>query len=574
MFASPDSIQGTASNPPAPSFAQVGFEVARAAMAGGNGLVAADGILDALNAALTLSGSALGIVRHTRRSAFFTPPAESEAASPVGLEWLAARGTLAPLARCSFGMDDSLVSLMDHEDAPVILDRTIPAEGIHHAAELSLLPPGCSPVVLNLGRQTDRVGIIALTSASPEDESAAREVLAGLAPTLTLALATLARERDASLERAQERMMLTALATLSQPVLMLDDAGTILDANAAAHAAYGYSPGELAGQVFHSLVAEQHGRPSPDSDTIGDTLPVWRGTPAFTPVVDGVWRSRERHRRKDGSEFPTSVVRAPVTDDAGRASGEVVIARDLTAEQQLEAHIRQHDRLAALGELVGGVAHELNNPLAGISAFAQLLLEDPLTDEQLESVRMVKREADRAAAVVRDLLLFARRTGSRMTALDLNELVRATVRLRAYHFRSRGVELELDLDESLPYINGDQQKLQQVLLHLLGNAEDALGDDGQKVIRVRTFVEGGGGGVTMEVQDTGRGMSAQALAHAFDPFFTTKHAGAGTGLGLSVSYGIVEAHGGMLSVDSVPGRFTTVRVQLPCPRESAMERDG
>lgn len=161
-----------------------------------------------------------------------------------------------------------------------------------------------------------------------------------------------------------------------------------------------------------------------------------------------------------------------------------------------------------------------------------------------------------------------------MTALDLNELVRATVRLRAYHFRSRGVELELELDESLPYINGDQQKLQQVLLHLLSNAEDALGEEGQKVIRVRTFVEDGGGSVAMEVHDTGRGMSGQALAHAFDPFFTTKNAGAGTGLGLSVSYGIVEAHGGMLSVDSVPGRFTTVRVQLPCPRESVMERDG
>lgn len=184
-------------------------------------------------------------------------------------------------------------------------------------------------------------------------------------------------------------------------------------------------------------------------------------------------------------------------------------------------------------------------------------------------MRLVKREADRATAVVRDLLLFSRNTGSRLAALDLNDLVRSTVRLRAYHLNAGGVELTLELAERLPLINGDEQKLQQVLLHLIGNAEEALHGAKLRSITVRTLAESDR--VILEVHDTGHGMSERARMHAFEPFFTTKGTGAGRGLGLSVSYGIIEAHGGLLTVDSTPGRHTTVRVLLPLPADSAYD---
>lgn len=563
------------------SVADAGVEIARVVVAADGIRSAADSILDVLHSTLPLAGSALGIRRRTQFRAFFSPQPGQEPGSDEIMEWIVARGTVEALLHQKVLMSHSIASLVQEAGQPVLLDGPESQRSFANTAELKLLPGGscvdCAAadgpprIVLRLANGSTTMAMVVVSPASMDSVTSICSALGELAPTLVLALETLARERDDRVLRKQERMMLTALAALSQPVLMLNADGTVRDANAAALEAYGYERHQLFEIPFstlidsrpHDLIDARPDGTEPGRPQHAGSLHARRGTPAFTPAVGGMLRSREVHRRKDGSVFPVSVARAPVQDDNGVTTGEVVIVRDLTTELQLEAHVRQHDRLAALGELVAGVAHELNNPLAGISAFAQLLLEDPLTDEQHESVQMVKREADRASAVIRDLLLFSRRTGSHMSLLDLNELVKATVRLRAYHFRTNGVRLDLELDESLPYIHGDNQKLQQVLLQLLGNAEEAIGADGERAVRIRTLQENDGDSVVLEVHDTGRGMSAEARAHAFDPFFTTKHAGAGTGLGLSVAYGIVEAHGGMLTVDSSPGQFTTVRVVLP-----------
>lgn len=600
MLALPEPVPESRAPFTASLAANAGIEIARVVVAANGIRAAASGILDVLEARLPIAGSAVGIRRRTQFRAFFSPQPGQEQGSEEIVEWIGARGSLAALSEHKVGMSRSIASLVQEAGQPIVFHSNSNCGAFASSAEWELLRNSgagngsdgsdytdggnadSEQVYVNRGdtrepdtrivlRLADGSSAMAMLVLSPATAGAVPDIcdaLAELAPVLVLALATLARERDDRVLRKQERMMLTALAALSQPVLMLNATGVIRDANVAAHAAYGYERDELAGLPFRHLVDPRSDESEPALMHRADMLHAWRGTPAFTPAVSGMLRSREMHRRKDGSAFSVSVLRAPVVDDDGMTTGEVVIVRDLTAELQLEAHVRQHDRLAALGELVGGVAHELNNPLTGISAFAQLLLEDPLTNEQLESVRMVKREADRAASVISDLLLFSRRTGSRMSALDLNELVKATVRLRAYHFRSGGVNLVMELSESLPYIHGDSQKLQQVLLHLLSNAEDALGDEGERMIRIRTFPEGEDEGVVLEVHDTGRGMSDEARAHAFDPFFTTKHTGAGTGLGLSVAYGIVELHGGMLTVESSPGNFTTVRVLLPCSADS------
>jgi two-component system NtrC family sensor kinase len=238
-------------------------------------------------------------------------------------------------------------------------------------------------------------------------------------------------------------------------------------------------------------------------------------------------------------------------------------ARD--RERTLTEAMHQAEKLAAIGELVAGVAHELNNPLTSISTFAQLLLDDALTTDQQESVHEIKREADRAVAVIRDLLSFSRKTGPRLVPVDLNTLVQHTLRLRSYSLQSAGIEVHTALDPALPVTVGDDQKFQQVLLNLVVNAEYAMHRNERRDLLVRTEqrIENGVPWIAVSVHDTGCGMTPDVQKHIFEPFFTTKPAGVGTGLGLSVSYGIVQAHGGRIDVETAPGGGSTFTVLLP-----------
>ena len=235
--------------------------------------------------------------------------------------------------------------------------------------------------------------------------------------------------------------------------------------------------------------------------------------------------------------------------------------RNLTEERKIAEHMSRTEKLAAIGELMAGVAHELNNPLTGISTFAQLLLEDELAGEQLESVNLIKREADRAIGVIRDLLLFARTTDGRDVPIQINTIVQHTVRLRALASRSGGIEVHTQLDPSDPQVRGDEQKLQQVLLNLLVNAESAMKNSLVRhlsvVTRCRHDV------VTIVISDTGHGMPDLVRQRVFEPFFTTKPPGEGTGLGLSVSYGIIQAHRGSIAVESTPDIGTSFTITLP-----------
>jgi two-component system NtrC family sensor kinase len=233
----------------------------------------------------------------------------------------------------------------------------------------------------------------------------------------------------------------------------------------------------------------------------------------------------------------------------------------VSAERRVEEQLRHTEKMVALGELVAGVAHEINNPLTGISAFAQMLLEEPLVGDQRESVQLIKQESDRAKAVIRDLLIFARRAEPRIGPVQLNELIQQTLRLRAYPLRNAGIAVSLDLDADAPPVSGDLQKLQQVIINLLANAEHAMLEGAARVLTVRTVASEDT--VRVDVTDTGRGMTPDVRRRIFEPFFTTKQAGFGTGLGLSVSYGIVQAHGGRIDVQSELGLGTTVSLILP-----------
>lgn len=367
-----------------------------------------------------------------------------------------------------------------------------------------------------------------------------QDALAEVVPTLALALHGVAHQ-------AREAMLASAVDTMDQAVLLVSLERQVRYANPAATRLFGYDAAEFEGRPLDTLVAN----PAADRRLTH---------PGQTPA-GGVWLTEQVHRRKDGTTFPATVHLDYIRDAGETPVGLVVVIRDLTEERRLSEHLRQSEKLAALGELVAGVAHELNNPLAGISAFAQLLLEDPLDPEQAESVRLIKREADRAVAVIRDLLYFSRKGGPAQGAVDLNEIVEHTLRLRSYSLRSSGIDVRVDLDPALPTVPGDGQRLHQVVLNLVVNAEQAMqGADTRRLV-IRT--ERRDVHVMMVVSDTGAGIPPEAQHRIFEPFFTTKPEGEGTGLGLSVSYGIVKAHGGEISVASDAGTGTTFRVTLP-----------
>ena len=375
-----------------------------------------------------------------------------------------------------------------------------------------------------------------------------RETLCRLADPLALALETLQLREEERHQQERRRVLATALEAMEQPVFIVSRDLIVRYANGAAAAQFGYAPDELVG--LHVRTFQVH-----------SWSPQDRNAAARAMDETGHWAGERPLRRRDGNDFPAWLIVSPIRDGTRRRVGHVIVVRDLTEERRMAEQLRQSEKLAAIGELVAGVAHEVNNPLTGISAFAQLLLEDELSGEQKESVTLMKREADRAVSVIRDLLAFARKTGPRSVMVDMNDLLEQTLRLRAYGMRSTGVTVETHLDPALARVRGDDRQLQQVLLNLIVNAEHAMASTAIRQLAVVTRNEGNR--VVVEIRDTGVGMTPEVQKRIFEPFFTTKPEGTGTGLGLSVSYGIMQSHAGTLSAQSVVGIGSTFRISLP-----------
>ena len=236
-----------------------------------------------------------------------------------------------------------------------------------------------------------------------------------------------------------------------------------------------------------------------------------------------------------------------------------------------DLYLRRVERLASLGTLLSGVAHELNNPLASIKGFAQLLLLDERPEEDREALETIVRQATRAAKIVADLHVVARqnpRTGEPPGGVELNEVVRQVVELRRRIMESRGIEVREELSPGLPPVHGPRGELEQVVLNLLVNAEQSLAEHpGPRQVVIRT--RPAGAGAVLQVVDSGAGIPAEHLERVFDPFWTTRDPGKGTGLGLSLVHGIVTAHGGEIRVESAPGEGAAFIVQLPRAPEIA-----
>jgi two-component system NtrC family sensor kinase len=272
----------------------------------------------------------------------------------------------------------------------------------------------------------------------------------------------------------------------------------------------------------------------------------------------------------------------------GRRAGRLELYRDITAERNMQSKLGQTEKMAALGQLVSGITHELNNPLTSIMGYAQLLLAHSAApgDRRAGEARQIFEEAQRASRIVRNLLLFAREGEAERAPVDLNEVAERTLALRSYDLRAKNIAVQADLGRSLPRVTGDLHELQQVMLNLLVNAEQAI--EARRTAKGRTYRAGergaigvrtraAAGRVTLEVADDGAGIAPEILSRIFDPFFTTKPVGAGTGLGLPIGYGIVEKHGGEIRAESGPQcapwrtRFT---VELPAAPTEPQTDEG
>lgn len=253
----------------------------------------------------------------------------------------------------------------------------------------------------------------------------------------------------------------------------------------------------------------------------------------------------------------------PILDGNGALLGRVEIYRDLTAQRLFHSRLLQTEKLAALGQMVTGVAHELSNPLTSILGYAQRLLLRGGAAAPGYEARQIYDEAERASTILRQLLFTARDSRPERRRVALNQVVSRTVELQRFNLAASKIRLKLALDPALPFVQGDSGQLQQVLMNLMGNARQALEERGKGgIIQVRTrhVAERW---VLLEVSDDGPGIPPAIQARIFDPFFTTKPAGVGTGLGLAIVLGIVREHGGHVQVSSPPRGGTTFSVELP-----------
>jgi signal transduction histidine kinase len=277
-----------------------------------------------------------------------------------------------------------------------------------------------------------------------------------------------------------------------------------------------------------------------------------------------------RLRRADDSPVWVELTARAERQESGQLRIEALM-RDVSERKKLDDESRdlynqllQAEKLAALGQTISGVAHELNNPLATILTWAERLASREVDATTRRGIETILGESERAARIVRNLLTFARKRQSTRSMVDLNHVLRDTLALRAYEQRVTNITVIDALASGLPQVFADAHQVQQVLLNLVINAEQAmLSAHGRGTIVVRTWHERDRGVVVLEINDDGPGVPEDVRAKIFDPFFTTKEVGQGTGLGLTVAYAIVQEHGGRIRVESPQGRGASFFVEFP-----------
>ena len=422
------------------------------------------------------------------------------------------------------------------------------AAGIHAACAFPVLRPN-----------GELVGVLDLLSRDirPPD------------PALMAMLADIGRQIGQFVQReraeTERARVVAAIEQSPDAVLITDTAGAIVYANPAFERLSGYDLEELLGQNPRLLRSELTGAERYEE--------MWAALSAGRP-----WSGSLVNRHKDGTLYEAGSAISPVRDATGALVGYLQVARDVTRERELEARLRQTQRMEMVGRLAGGIAHDFNNLLNAISGYAQLLLADLAADDPHRAdVAEIDQAARRAAELTRQLLAFSRRQRLQPMVVDLNAVVSGIARMLQL-LLGEDVALHTVLAPDLGAVWADPGQLEQVIINLAVNARDAMPSGGTLTVETANVEPDAGFAkvhpevtpgpyVRLVVRDTGSGMDAETLAHIFEPFFTTKEEGRGTGLGLATVYGIVKQSGGYIDATSAPGAGASFSIYLPLARE-------
>jgi two-component system NtrC family sensor kinase len=355
------------------------------------------------------------------------------------------------------------------------------------------------------------------------------------------------RTFQAQLQRERDFNQKILNATQSM-ILVLDTAGLISYANRRCYE-IGYKQEQMIGRRLVDLVDAAERK---EFEAALDTT-------AHGQQVENL---ELRARRSDGTAGHFSISLSPMRDEQNTVNSVVVVMTDITDAALLQAKLAHSERMATLGRLVSGVAHEVNNPLAAILGFTDLLLENPeVPANAREDLQIILQETQRTKDIVQDLLSFARQRAVKRELVNIVAILKQTTKLRSYDLQSHGVEVMEEYDENLPAVMGDAQQLQQVFLNILNNAYDAIEESG-RTGKIFLKTTAAGGSVEISLADNGTGIVD--VERIFDPFYTTKQTGKGTGLGLSICYGIVRAHGGEIQCsNNADGVGSTFSIRIP-----------
>jgi PAS domain S-box-containing protein len=382
---------------------------------------------------------------------------------------------------------------------------------------------------------------------------------------------------EAELHRAAELRELL-LRTMSDGIAVLDRAGDLLISNRALEEIFEMSQAELLQSRFFEFSTGWQIRTLENESLAPQRHPIYLALHEQKRSSD----CRIKMCRAEQEKY-LSVNAAPLYDERGQLIGAIVAVRDMTAAVQserareiLQQQMQQTARLAALGELAAGVAHEINNPMTGIINYAQLLYERaPMNDEKQFLLQGILRESDRVTKIVHNLLTFARQQPQEQSWIGLTDMLESALHLMGHRLRQDGVNLVCEIPPDLPPLKCRSQQIQQVFINLVSNAQHALnekyaGYHENKLLKISAHAlqQNGRCFIRTEFHDTGSGIAPDVLPKIFDPFFTTKKRSEGTGLGLSISYGIVKEHHGDIFVESKAGEHTTFIVELPVGDEA------
>ncbi len=358
------------------------------------------------------------------------------------------------------------------------------------------------------------------------------------------------RKMEKSL-RQQEEFQRYLLESFPDLILVVDLEGRYSFVSARIRDLLGRTPAELMGKKVDDAEQEQ------SADFISLYHDVSTGAKKF-----GFCEFGARHR--DSSWRTMRANASPLFDAEGKASGVIVSVRDITVEKKLEQQLIQSERLAAMGQMIGGFAHELNNPLTGIMGLAELLQEGEPEEGRRKQLAMLQQQSRRAADIVQNLMYFSRPPAPGRGPVNLSELIQRTLHLHAYSLRKNNITVDFLPDPVFPVVNGDSHQLMQIFLNLILNAEQAI-REARELGTLRIRLEKNSKAVAVTFQDDGPGIAPDVLPNIFDPFYTTKRPGRGTGLGLSICKAILREHGGEIEGSSGPGGGAVFTVTLPVP---------